>query len=194
MRFSINSNAAAVGRSLQAGARKFPAQVAAGLNRTARAVEQHELVEMERRLDRPTPFTLDAFVLKKATPGNLVVELRIKPIQASYLRHAIFGGRLKANVTPVLANARLNLYGNLPGKRRGLAGVAGRAKTKFVGEINGRFGVWQRYGRGGSKVRLLAYVARNVQRTKRWDFLGIAQRVVDERLARDVRAAIAASR
>lgn len=175
--------------SLRKAARKFPAAFAEGLNVTLAEIEKKELIEMERKLDRPTPFTKKAFGKFRAKPTKLNAVLYIKPIQASYLKYTIEGGILPSNITPTRA-ARLNKYGNLPSKRRGLEGIAGKAKKKFIAEINGTLGVWQRYGRGGSKVKLLAFVKRNAVRRKRWDFFGVAQRIVDRRLRSNVAAAI----
>jgi hypothetical protein len=167
--------------------------LAKGLNRTIAAIEQHELVEMERRLDRPTPFTLNALKVFKAQPrdGKLNAVLFVQPTQAKYLRTTIHGGTLPVNLTPVIKNQSLNQHGNIRGKRKGLAGIKGNTQTKFIGEINGVYGVWQRYGRGGSKLKLLVRVERDAQREARWDFYGIGQRVANERLRADVGAAIA---
>ncbi|MFD2112035.1 hypothetical protein [Thiorhodococcus fuscus] len=159
--------------------------VAAGINRTMDAMEQHELVAMERELDRPTPFSLNAIQIFKARASRLDAVLFVKPIQARYLKYAIKGGLIPVNITPTRA-ARLNKFGNLPGKRRGLEGIAGKARTKFVGEVNGIYGVWQRYGRGGSKLKLLAKIEREAERSKRWEFYETGQKVARDRLVRDV--------
>ena len=168
--------------------------LAKGLNRTIAAIEQHELVEMERRLDRPTPFTMNALKVFKAQPreGKLNAVLFVQPTQAKYLRTTIHGGTLPVNLTPVIKNQKLDRHGNIRGKRdKGLAGIAGKAKTKFIGEINGVYGLWQRYGRGGSKLRLLVRVERDAKREARWDFYGVGQRVANQRLRTDVAEAIA---
>jgi hypothetical protein len=182
---------------MQAQLRRFSEQglreaMAKGLNRTIEAIEQHELVEMERRLDRPTPFTMNALRVFKAKPreGKLDAVLFVQPAQAKYLRTTIHGGTLPVNLTPVLKNQTLNQHGNIRGKRKGLAGIKGNANTKFIGTINNVFGLWQRYGRGGSKLKLLVRVERDAKREARWDFYGIGQRVANERLQSDVASAI----
>lgn len=168
--------------------------IANGINRTARAIEQHELVEMERTIDRPTPFTLAGVRVSEARPkpdANAIIY--IQPIQARYLRMTIEGGVIPVNLTPIVKNVRLNQYGNIPGKRKGLEGIKGKAGTKFIGEIRGVYGVWQRYGRGGNKLKLLVRVERNARRKKRFDFYGVGQRVANQRLTRDVIDAIRAA-
>lgn len=177
-----------VTRAINKLGKDLPVAVAKGVNRHVEALEQHQLNEMEIRLDRPTPFTRNAFGIWKAKANRPNAVLFIKDIQAKYLRYAIKGGSIPVNLTPTPAQ-RLNRYGNVPGKRKGLAGIA-KAKSKFVAEINGVFGVWQRSGRGGKKVRLLVIVEKEARREKRWDFYGVAERLAKKRLARDIGEAI----
>lgn len=166
----------------------LPAAIATGINRTADAVEQHELIAMERDLDRPTPFTLNAIGKYRATRQNPAALLFIRPIQWEYLKLQVKGGARRSLLKPV--KIRLDRYGNIPGKRDGIAGIVGRGVKRFAAEINGTYGVWERYGRGGQRLRLLVALARNQQYRKRWDFFGIAARVANERLERDVKIAI----
>lgn len=176
-----------VQKNLDFFTRNLPEATAAGLNRTVKAVEQHELVEMERAIDKPTPFTLNAFVVWKAKPraGRLNAQLRMRPLQAKYLRVTIEGGNV-STITPTKA-IRLSKYGNIPGKKGGgVRSIAARGKRRFVAEIKGVYGVWERYGRGGSKLRLLAKVEHSARREKRFDFYGIGHRVARQRMVKDV--------
>ena len=163
----------------------IPEAVARGLNRTMRSVEQHSLVEMERRLDRPTRFTLSAFALQRATERDQAARLHIRPIQYGYLRHVIHGGTVDT-IEPG-PGARLNQFGNIPNKRKGLSGIASRYRDSFVGAAGpgGRtVGAWQRTGGGG--LRLIAAARWGAHRAPRLDLLGTAQREADRRLQSDI--------
>jgi hypothetical protein len=177
-------------RQLRALPAAFSKGIAAGINRTARAIEQHELVEMERTLDRPTPFTLNAIKVSEARadkpePSAIIY---IQPLQAKYLTMTIRGGTLPRVLTPI--NVKVNAYGNILGKREGLNAIALRGKKRFVATINGTTGVWERIGPKGRGIRLLVMVKREQPRAARFDFYGVGQRVANERLTSDVTAAI----
>jgi hypothetical protein len=57
---------------------RLPMALAIALTRTARDVLEAEKAEMAEKFDRPTPWTLNAFRVLPATPGNLVAEVRQK--------------------------------------------------------------------------------------------------------------------
>lgn len=65
------------------------------------------------------------------------------------------------------------------------------ARTKFIAEINGVYGVWQRHGPKGRKLKLLVRVDRDARRDKQWDFYKIAERTVQQRLIKDMRDTLA---
>jgi hypothetical protein len=173
---------------------KLPEALALGINRTARGVEQRLQNEMESKIDRPTPFTLNAVKIWDARPRepvNAIVALQ--PIQARYLRYAIFGGTLPTVIEPV--NARLDNHGNIVGKRSGrggsgLRGIASKGRRRFVAEINGTLGVWERTGRQGRGLKLIVAVHRRAERDKRWDFSAIAKAEAQRRMARDINDAL----
>lgn len=162
--------------------------VANGLNRTALAVERRLKIEMARSLDRPTPFTLNATGRFRARPNRPRAGVFVKDIQARYLRWAVQGGRLPSVLTPI--SIRLDQHGNIRGKRGGLEKIASMGRRRFVAKINGTLGVWERHGPGGRRLKLLVRADRDSRREPRWDFFAIAERVTQERLARDLREAI----
>jgi hypothetical protein len=162
--------------------------IAAGINRTAVQMDRKLKMEMARTLDRPTPFTLNATKVWKAERNKLRATVYIQRIQASYLRYTIQGGRLPTVLEPI--NIRLDRHGNIRGKRKGMEAIARQGRKRFVATINGTTGVWQRHGPKGRKLKLLVHVGENRQRSKRWDFFGIGERVARERLQRDVREAV----
>ena len=167
---------------------ELPKAIAAGLNRTARAMEQNVLVGMERHLDRPTPFTINSTVILPANQKHLDATLAIRPIQAAYLRTPIEGGDVSGTIVPVVSNAPLNQYGNLPGKRGGLERIKGKNKRRFVGKVGNTRGVWERLP--GNRLKAIATVDRTAPRRKVFPFFEIAEQVAEQRLVRDVTQAI----
>lgn len=123
--------------------RQIPFAVSKALNDTGKQIQQDLAQDLERLLDRPTPFTKRAFGLKRATKTSPRITIFIKDIQAQYLQYAISGGRRDEKVQPV--NTRLNKYGNIPGLRgnRKIRALLARPDT-FNGRINGTEGIWQR--------------------------------------------------
>ena len=162
--------------------------VAKGLTRTMRAVEQHELQAMETQIDRPTPFTLDSLWLQPARPEKLETTLGIKPVASRYLVRPILGGDVDNTLVPVLGNVKLNPYGNIIAKRRGMKYLAKREKRGFVARIKGTLAVWQRLDR--EHVRVLIYKDPEAPRDKRWTFYETGDKVIRARVLRDLRQAI----
>jgi len=170
------------------GRERLNIAIAAGVNRTAVQVDRAEKVEMARRLDRPTPFTLNALGLYRADRNRLQATLFIRRIQAAYLRYAISGGTLPTILEPV--NIRLDRHGNIRGKRGGMDKIAAMGRKRFVATINGTTGVWERYGPKARKLRLLVVASENRARRARFDFFETGERVATQRLQRDVADAI----
>ena len=162
--------------------------VAAGMTRTMRAVEQHEIKAMEEQIDRPTPFTLDSLWLQPATASKLEVTLGIKPIASKYLTRPILGGDVNNTLVPVLANEKLNQYGNIVAKRKGMKYLARHRKKSFVATIKGTLAVWQRLDR--HQVRALIYKDPDAPRAPRWKFYETGEQVIRSRVLRDLKQAI----
>lgn len=147
--------------------KQLPFATARALTNTAKLVQQDEIKQLEKDIDRPTPFTKRAFYVRSAKKKHLVATVGIKEIQANYLGLQIQGGtqrpKGKALVQP--ANIRLNKYGNLTkGKIKKLL-----AKTNvFSANINGTAGIWQRDKKG--RLKLLIRYKERQQHTKRFQF------------------------
>lgn len=169
---------------------ELPVALSAGLNRTMAAIEQAELNAMETHLHKPIPFTLAGLGVQKSHPRHLDATLYIRPIQAKYLKYAIEGGVIDAIIAPVAV--KLTPAGNIPGKKRGLAGIGTRkndfvSRVKTPGRAQGKVGLWRRQG---DSARLLAVVDKGAKREKRLPYYETAQKTAGERLQRDVLAAI----
>ena len=175
----------------------LPRALAEGLNRTMRGIEQAELNALETHLDRPIPFSMNAFGTFKARPyaGGIDTVLYIKPVQAEYLKYPIEGGVVESTLTPVIGVAKLNAAGNIPGKQlRGMAGAAPRRIGSFIGQPGPKdnlrypFGLWKRVGR--DKVQLVVKHEINVKRKKRMPYYETAEKTASDRLQSDVLKAI----
>ena len=130
--------------------------------------------EMVRRLDRPTPFTVNSGLYtipanKRRFPITSVVG--IKGRQWKYMRYQVQGGTRTGRGILVPVNVRLNKYGNIP--RGSLRRAMGRSDT-FRAKINGVNGFWQRKKNG--RLKLLAAYRPSARYKKRFDFYRIANR------------------
>jgi len=104
-------------RSLdEIGRKQMPFATALALNDTAEDVEEAWELELEEKLDRPTPFTKRGIYKRRATKSRLTAEVGFKTIQAGYLKYQMQGGvrRPKGRALLVPAKTRLNKYGNMP--------------------------------------------------------------------------------
>lgn len=171
--------------------------IASGINKTVRHIEQHELVAMESSIDRPTPFSINALRTFKATPSRLQAKLFVQPMQAKYLHYTVYGGKPDKLLVPILKNIQLNQYGNIVGKRKGFAGIqaavkkgkANKKRSLYLGKLRGTYGLWER-DRTANKLKLLIFLDKTPERKKRWNFRGVAYRVANQRLTRDVQDAL----
>ncbi len=88
MKISATTTADALGRRLSnALARQLPFATANALTRTAHKVMDAEKVEIARVFDRPTPFTLNAFMVVPARKDTLVAEVRYKDAPGYARKH-----------------------------------------------------------------------------------------------------------
>jgi hypothetical protein len=167
----------------------LPKALADGLNRTMDGIKAAEVDGMKSSLDRPTKFTMDSLKTFKAQPRHLDAGMFIPDIAADYLKNTIDGGTLPSTILPFAI--RKDASGNIPGKRKGWAGMA-RGKNVFVSKIRkgraaGKTGLFKKVG---ESAQLLALRDLNAKREKRYDYYGIAEREAARRLQSDAVAAI----
>jgi hypothetical protein len=152
---SLDTNIDAFERSLTAfELRQLPFATSLAINDTLNDIKRAEERQLERRLDRPTPFTKRGLAVKRATKRRLVGAVFFKPIQSAYLEKLETGGtrRPKKKAIPVPANQRRNKYGNMP--RGAIKRLLARPNV-FSGVVKGVPGIWQRPGRKGGSPKLL---------------------------------------
>lgn len=128
---------------LQKLQKQIPFATAQALTSTARKIQAAEKTALSRKLENPTPFTVNAVGSVGARRDNLVAKVFVRDIAASYLEPFEFGGDHKLNSQALLnpKNIKLNKYGNLT--RNKMAQLKAKPDV-FIGEIDGVNGVWQR--------------------------------------------------
>jgi len=194
----IRSNLDQIQRKLNSFAnRQVPFAAAEALSSMATIVADEERKNLEKVLDRPTPFTLRAIRIQKARKDRLYASVIVQDITAAYLYPYEFGGLNKLNSSALLkpVDARLNQYGNLPKSaldryknRRDV--FIGKVKTK-IGDVNG---VWQRIppvkGKPGG-LKLLVRFADAHEATQHLGWRSLAKRVVMQNLKKEFGKAMA---
>ena len=188
---SVSSNIKDVKKRLSRIQKKqIPFATAKALTDTAKDVQRAETAQLSKKLDRPTRFTLNAVGVRFATKRNLHAEVFIKPLQAEYLRWQIEGGTRRvggAGTGVPTKNRKLNRYGNIAARRKGLV----KGKKQFIDTIGGVTGVWQRYGgKRNPKLKLVVAFEKEVKYEKRFPFYKIASKVADNRFNRNFTKAI----
>lgn len=94
-------------------ARQLPFALSRALNDTAKDIQEAERKEMQRVFDRPTPYTLGAFMVRPATKENLVatVERKDQVVGKHYLEVEEKGGPRPATSLEKLLRSRLAYSG-----------------------------------------------------------------------------------
>jgi len=177
---SIQSNIDDVIRSMNSIARKqIPFAASQAINDTTLDAQKALKVQASAKLDRPTKSTVNSFRVKRSNKRHLVGEVFILPWAYDYLKYQIEGGTRTASGkgTGVPVNARLNKFGNIPGRRKGLV----KKKNQFIATIKGISGVWERSGRRGRALKLVTAFEKSVEYKARFPFQKIVAGVVKNR-------------
>lgn len=177
--------------------KQIPYAASQAINDTAKAAQSAVQAQAEQKLDRPTRQTVNAFRVKYANKQKLEGAVFILPWAYEYLKYQIDGGTRRASGKGTgvpTANARLNQYGNIPNRKRGLI----KNSNQFIATMRGITGVWERYGKKRNAVRLVVVLEREVKYTARLPFPRIVQGVVQNTFAkhfsRRLQAALATAR
>ena len=154
MQIKIKDNIKQFSKGLDKVAKsKLPQITRSAVNNTLFGLRKEMKKQIVKKLDRPTPFTQNAFHVDRMKGKKLSGALVIRDVQADYLKFAIDGGlRDESKLLPIpyKPNARLNKFGNIVGKRTGLI----KKKTQFIGTIKGITGVWERFNKN-KNVKLI---------------------------------------
>lgn len=184
MKLNISRNTKEVQRGLNDVARRqIPFATALAINDVLGDIKKNWEKRLRKEIDRPTPFTLRAFAIRRASKRNLRGMVFAKRIQADYLRWLEEGGnrapKRRAILVPV--NQRLNKYGNMP--RGAVRRTVAKPKT-FSGKPKGGrrpAGIWERVS-GGNQLRLLVHYADRARYTPRLNLIPGAAKTATVRL------------
>jgi hypothetical protein len=159
--------------------KQMPFAASKALNETAKDIVKAEQDALDKHIDRPTPFTKKAFVIKFASKRRLIAHVRVKRIQEEYLKWQVYGGTRPAKNTaiPVPVNIRLNKYGNI--SRGGISKALAKSKV-FSGIPQGKTqkqaGIYQVMGgKRSRRLRLLAAYEKKAEYRKRFPFYDVAE-------------------
>jgi hypothetical protein len=162
--------------------------IASSVNNLAFRAQRVEKLAAKRYLDRPTKQTVNSIVVKeKAKPGKETAILGFRPWAEKYMKWSILGGTRPVTDTGVPTwNKKLNMFGNIAGRKSGLV----KGKNQFISTINGTTGVWESRGRANNKkLRLLVKFVDNPQYDSIFPWFKVADNVVKNFLKRDVQRA-----
>ncbi len=150
--------------------KQIPFATAQAITKTLKIAQAGVLKQLDKDIDRPTPFTRRGIAIEPAKKSTLTGRLFIRPIQARYLGLQIFGGTRRAKGTAltirpakrIAGGVRLNRFGNVPVSQQARALLSKGAISATIGGVPGiwKLPVKTKSGktRKGSRLKLmLAY-------------------------------------
>lgn len=159
--------------------KQIPFATARAITQTLNVAKKDVIRQLDKDIDRPTPFTRRGFRVDGAKKQSLSGRLFILPKQNAYLKFQIFGGvRLPKGVALAMRPAKpgpgrikLNRFGNIPPAQSAKSQLA---RGAFSATIGGVAGIWKaptktKSGklRKGSRFQLLlAYERQAVYRPR----------------------------
>jgi hypothetical protein len=184
--FNIKGDLKNITKHLKRSQKKLLPQASAkAINKTLFQIMDAEKAQLLTKLDRPNPFTLKAFKINMARVNTLHGDIHIQPNRWKYLKFAVDGGTRTGRLpVPIKANAKLNKYGNIPG--RGRARLV-KGKKQFQAVINGVDGIWEKTG--GKKnpgLKLVVVFKRSLNYQKIFPFYKIADKLARNMFQRNM--------
>lgn len=169
--FKIEGDLKSARRNLNRLQRKqIPFAAMMALNNTAFDVRKYEMLRMPVDLDKPTDQVVKSVRVEKAKKTDLTARVYIVDWADEFLRYQIEGGRRRprGRVEALPRDIKLNIRGNIPGRRQGkIAKLLQKANT-FEGRIGNTLGIWERTRRGTRL--LLEYSTRDLRYSARFPF------------------------
>ncbi|HGF5577088.1 TPA: hypothetical protein ACF21W_002789 [Escherichia coli] len=153
-------------RQLKQLQKQIPFATAQAMTSVVRDIAAAQKVALGRKLESPTPFTVNSVGSAGARKNNLRAKVFVRDVAAEYLEPFEFGGEHKLNSQVLLnpKNIKLNKYGNMP--RNKLSQLKAKPNV-FVGEVNGVDAVWQRRKPKKAKKKRARRSANGTRRPKR---------------------------
>lgn len=179
MHISLKSDIKKMAKSLNGFSDQIPFATAQALNATAYDARTGTQDQMEKDLDKPTPFTLRSVRYRKANKRALKAILEITPEAWDYLAYQAEGGtrKPKNRAIAIGVNARRNKYGNVA--KGSIKRLLARSDT-FSGTIKGVSGIWQRMKHG--RIKLLHYYTSQADyKGKRFRYYSNVQGIVEKK-------------
>ena len=178
-------------KSLKRAEKKhLPQATANAVNETAKKVIKALKVQTEKKLDRPTKMTVNAYAMSRANAKHPDATVYIKdgkqgkkpgPNIANYLKYVIDGG-IDTNVVVPTPNQKLNKFGNITGLIKG----GSFWNNKVYRRTRTGMGVFDKKG----KV-LLAVIKDSVNYTKKLlPFFTIGEKVAHSVIGKQMRIAL----
>ena len=145
MRVSVKSNIKEFSRDLKRFKNiDVPKITYITLNETAKRTKQLEQTAMKKYLDRPKPQTINSIYVQFAKKNYPIARITFRDWAQEFIHRNIVGGIRKVTNTAVpTINARLNQFGNIPGRKSGVVKA-----NQFRATIDGIYGVWQKTKNG----------------------------------------------
>ncbi|MCF0361958.1 hypothetical protein L0F48_06235 [Klebsiella pneumoniae] len=153
-------------RQLKQLQKQIPFATAQAMTSVVRDIAAAQKVALGRKLESPTPFTVNSVGSAGARKNNLRAKVFVRDVAAEYLEPFEFGGEHKLNSQALLnpKNIKLNKYGNMP--RNKLSQLKAKPNV-FAGEVNGVDAVWQRRKPKKAKKKRARRSANGTRRPKR---------------------------
>ncbi|MGR7806247.1 hypothetical protein ACU6ZY_20200 [Klebsiella aerogenes] len=153
-------------RQLKRLQKQIPFATAQAMTSVVRDIAAAQKVALGRKLESPTPFTVNSVGSAGARKNNLRAKVFVRDVAAEYLEPFEFGGEHKLNSQALLnpKNIKLNKYGNMP--RNKLSQLKAKPNV-FVGEVNGVDAVWQRRKPKKAKKKRARRSANGTRRPRR---------------------------
>lgn len=163
----------------------LPQATANAINNVGAKVVNAQRAQIQKRLDRPTPFTIKSVDMPpkfRAKPRDLSALIFVKDIAAKYLKYVYEGGIERAKKSSIFApvtsagGERLNKFGNIIGLKNNKAD----SPQKVFFHNNA---LWKREKSG---KKLLAVAKPFIKHRKFLDFFKIATGVVKNNYKREM--------
>jgi hypothetical protein len=172
----------------------LPKATANAINEIGAKVVNAERAQIQKKLDRPTPFTIKSVDMPakfRAKPNDLSALVFIKNIAQDYLKYVYQGGIERPSKSKIFApvtsagGERLNAYGNIIGLK---AKKIDSRKDLFLNKN----ALWKREGDGG--LKLIAVAKNFIKHRKLLDFfkigIGVIKKNYDKELDKQIAKAI----
>lgn len=187
---------------------QIPFATALALTNTASKAKDELVAQMDRDLDRPTPFTKGSLYVVKATKAKQVAMVKVRPVAERYLAKQVFGGAFPGERNDRLklpSEVNLNEYGNISkglikqliqrinaGKRitkkQSERLRVSRALELFYGEPDGwPLGIYKRTPNG--LIPVIVFPKQQARYTPRYRFFETGRDVAGKEFERQFRAA-----